>query len=1529
MLQGVKLINSKCLVTGWSLNLLSRNFLINLIVCICGLLSLPAGSVTAPLVEKPKLQRLSIEEGLSQTTVNDLLIDTNGFVWLATENGLNRFDGYRVRRVSPAGGMLDESPVYRLMQDKQDNLWVGTAEEGLLRLVPHTGDFQQILTRTFPYGLEQSQSVEYLLDGDDEGYMWVAFTTEVVRVDSQTHQQQVVFSLTESQQASQHLNRVLLQHQDFLFIGTSNGLFRVDHQMHQTLRLELDPDNISVERNNVKQLYLDEDGRLWVGTVEGLFVVDNALSTSNQYQVELLIPKINIWQIKFYGDAMLLGTDKGLYSYHPKSAELTSWLKLSDGRFEVSDDNIRELEQDKHGNLWLGTNSDGAFRWSVSSLAFRNIHRSSRYGQQLNHDLVWTLAADSGNNFWIGTEHGLSRYQDDSGEIEAIWPENDEYSWENSILGIFPATQGRLWLALPSGLKIFDPVTRSVSAPDVTNPLLMKDLWGTFMDDQGDIWFTNGEGFYHYVPDSTRLTRLDEVSSQLDAARSAGFIGSMPGQPNILLISMAGALWGMNRDSGELFPIHDFKQPDTARYLTPNSVALDGAGILWVAYSGLGLIGVEADGFKLRYQYNANNKLASDAVYGLQLDRQGNLWMSSHAGLMVLNTDTQHIQNYTHQSGLSTMEFNAGAALKLTDGRLVYGSVKGITLFSPEHLQPTPSDTLKVMISELSLLNRTVAAAGQIFNEHAVTLEPDDLGLQVGVTTLDYSNLAQTQYKFSLSGDTNIDYPPISDAEFFVPQFKPGHYVLSVQAVDPISGELSPPAQLSIDVRSPLWASSYAYAFYALVLLIGSGAWFQFRSRQATQLFKAHQEVLESERRLQLALKGSDSGVWDWQADTDHMYQPRLVDELGYHQSAVVITPEHYFELIHVQDRRLYEKEWMRFVQGELDGFDLAYRLRTDSGNWQWYRDMGRVVQREDGRITRVSGTFTNITENRASAEKVRLFGEAFRHTRDWVLILDEQQWPIAANQAICEALGIDPDKALPRQIESSFSTQQLLFFRRILSKMKVNERWRGEQDVLGADKKLHHLMVSIYAVSTDNSTDIGHFIMNMTDISEQKEAQQQLQRLANYDSLTGLPNRSLLLDRIRQAIAHGIRRSSQVAVFFIDLDKFKQVNDSLGHEAGDKLLLEVTQRLTQCLRVDDTVGRLGGDEFLVIIKDFHESDDLRHLATKIIERVEQPIQIGNNQVSVSASVGISLYPADSNTPAELMKAADIAMYHAKALGRNRYQFYSAQMNQQAQQRLLLENQLKAAFKKDEFINYYQPLVNIETGETVGLELLLRWQTSSGVRSPAEFIPVCEELGLIETITWQALERGLADLSTWYESGKQPYLTVNLSAKHLEQGLSVADLLGLLVKYKLPVGALKLEITESALMEDYAKVQDCMDRLHEAGIRFALDDFGTGYSSLKYLKAFPIEKIKIDKSFVQDIGLDGNDEVIIKTTLLMAESLQMKCIAEGIETMQQLTFFREHGCYLLQGYLFSRPVPAQQVLMLLNMDWRESLAVNL
>ncbi|GAB3027700.1 EAL domain-containing protein [Bowmanella dokdonensis] len=1500
------------------------------LLLVCGLLR-SAVLFAAPLIEIPNIFRVSTEEGLSQSTVNSLLLDKAGFLWLATDGGLNRFDGYRIRRIAGSEGELSENSVYELYQDSQGLIWAGTADMGLYKINPDSGDISQALVHYYKEEPTLPQEVE-LVREEQTGKLWVAMTEDLLLFEPDTGHHQVVFGLSEQERAAHHLIRAFAQHGDYLYIGTSAALYQLNTRTGLQRKILFEPEGEYNDSNNVKQLHLDGQGYLWAGTVKGLFrlsIADFESTLDLEIRPLPLLEGRNIWKILPDGEHLLLGTDDGLFRLDSLTGEVQHLLRLTDSRFQISDGSIIDILRDNQGNLWLATWADGAFRWSPHSLKFRNLHRSTRQGKGLSHDVIWSLHQSEDGRLWIGTEDGLSVYLPREDRIEPVplakGPLKPYHS--GGILSILPATEGRLWLGSYEGIKLFDPASGEVRSPLATRPelseILAGDVWGLQQDNEGNLWFASAEGFFRYQPEDQRLVHLESINENLDPGWSNGFVGEMPGQPGKMLVSMAGALWQYDKESAELSKLHQFDQINALRFQTPNSVALDNQGILWIAYSGLGLVGIDANTLETRHYFDKNSKLGSDSVYALLLDEQDNLWMSSHAGIARLNTQTLHLQRFSHLDGLATNEFNDTAVERLMDGRFAYGSVKGLTLFDPASLSPPVTAADSVVISHMDLMSNPLDMPFSDLNGREILLEHDDIGLSVHFSTLQYGELRSTQYQYRLSGTEQISYPASSDSELIIPKLNPGRYQLQIRALDPETGELSKPASVGIRVKYAPLTSPWAYALYALAALGLLAWWRHWQNRQARALMSAHEQSKASEKRLQLALQGSNSGVWDWQSDSDQMYQPRLIRELGYEEGES-IHPSHYLELIHPQDRLVFERDWMRFIQGQMEQFDLSYRLRGQDGQWYWYRDLGRVVQTEDDSISQISGTYTNITDTRASEEKVRLFGEAFRHTRDWVLILNSQQWPIAANQSLCEALGLEADKDLSGQLESCFSTQQILFYRRMMDILGPGEHWRGEQEVLGNDKQLHHVMVNINAVGGRaelESDEIDYYIMVMTDISEQKAAQKELRQLANYDSLTGLPNRNLLLDRIQHAMEHAVRRRSHVAVFFIDLDKFKQVNDSLGHEAGDQLLLEVARRLRGSLRLDDTVGRLGGDEFVVILEDLGDEIELGRLASKIIEEIDQPIQIGNNQVSVSASIGIAIYPQDSDNPSELLKSADIAMYHVKATGRNRYQFFTAEMNTQARAKLALETQLKSAFKAGEFVNFYQPIVDMRKGEAIGFELLLRWQHEERLIPPAEFIPLAEELGLIIPMTWQAMDRGLRDLSEWYKSGKTPYLSVNLSARHLEKGLKPAEIFSLLVKHGLPVSALRLEITESALMEDYGKAKDCMGRLHESGIKFSLDDFGTGYSSLKYLKAFPIQTVKIDKSFVQDIGLDANDEAIIRTTLLMAESLHMNCVAEGIETTEQIRFFEQHGCHLLQGYLFSRPVPADKVPTLLSRDW--------
>jgi diguanylate cyclase (GGDEF)-like protein len=430
-------------------------------------------------------------------------------------------------------------------------------------------------------------------------------------------------------------------------------------------------------------------------------------------------------------------------------------------------------------------------------------------------------------------------------------------------------------------------------------------------------------------------------------------------------------------------------------------------------------------------------------------------------------------------------------------------------------------------------------------------------------------------------------------------------------------------------------------------------------------------------------------------------------------------------------------------------------------------------------------------------------------------------------------------------------------------------------------------------------------------EIEERRLADQRVVHMAHHDALTGLPNRTLLADRIGQAIARAHRSGGKLAVLFLDLDRFKNVNDSFGHAIGDLLLTAVAARLTASRRDEDTVARLGGDEFIISIPDVAGTAEAETVAARILADLAKPFTISGHQLHADGSIGIALYPADGETAETLMRNADTAMYHAKESGRANYQFFSAQMSERVNHRLSTETSLRRALERGEFAMHYQPLVTLKTGRLDGAEALLRWpQPNQRLVSPAEFIPIAEDTGLIVPLGEWVLLEACAQAQAWQTHRPGLRIAVNLSARQFRQKNLIRMIEQVLGETGLAPNLLELELTEGMLMHNVEEAAVTLVQLHEMGVRLAIDDFGTGYSSLSYLKSFPIHTVKIDRSFVRDISTDPDDAAIVTAIVAMARGLNLKVTAEGVQTEEQAAFLRSLACDLAQGFHFGRPMPA-------------------
>jgi diguanylate cyclase (GGDEF)-like protein/PAS domain S-box-containing protein len=667
-----------------------------------------------------------------------------------------------------------------------------------------------------------------------------------------------------------------------------------------------------------------------------------------------------------------------------------------------------------------------------------------------------------------------------------------------------------------------------------------------------------------------------------------------------------------------------------------------------------------------------------------------------------------------------------------------------------------------------------------------------------------------------------------------------------------------------------------------------------------------------SEERLALALDSAQEGLWDWDMKNDQVYYSRrYCDMLGYTSEELGATGASWLACLHPEDRALAGQRLSAWVKERIPHYESSFRLRHRDGSYRWLHYRGQMLLDEAGQPSRFIGTASDITQRRADEDSLRQAAAVFDSTLEGVLVTDREQRIVHINPAFSRITGYTAEEVLgkrPTMLKSGRHDGD--FYRGLWHALESRGSWSGEVWNRRKSGEVFPIWQCIRSIRDENGT-LSHYVAVFSDVSAIKHSQHELDYLAHHDALTALPNRLLFGERIEQAIQRG-----RGALLLLDLDHFKIVNESLGHNTGDQLLKLIGERLSEAVGASVTLARLGGDEFGLLSSECAETDQASQLALELLDSFAQPFVISGETLFVSASIGISLFPDDGDSVEQLLRNADSALFRAKSSGRQTFSFYSQDMTALAQQRVRLEAELRQALEQNELRVHYQPIHRLADQQMVGAEALVRWQhPERGLVPPGEFIPVAEDSGLIGAIDTWVLEQVCSQMRRWQTQGLQlEFIAVNVSSRLFSRGELDLQVERVLRETGLNPAQLELEVTESAVMDDPVRAEELLNQLRHLGIHLAIDDFGTGYSSLARLKRLPVNKLKLDQSFVRGLPQDSADAAIARAVVTLGQSLGLHVLAEGIETEEQATYLRESGCGYGQGYWFGRPQPAEQFL---------------
>jgi len=805
------------------------------------------------------LSRISTEEGLSVGHITDIIQDDVGFIWLGTEMGINKFDGYEITRVKGSEGILERSHIVDLHNDNKGSIWIGTQKSGIFSFDTNSGETRHIL---WPTNEENKRKVSFYISiaSKDDGTILIANHDQIFKISSNKQTLQSVVKLDSVIDKKEIIEQIYIKN-SIIFITTSKKLFIYDLVNKQLKAVEFPLGTTSKTNQHKKPIYISND-TLWIGTLNGLYSLPMSqiykFMVMKNYSLNFNHEVINlaIWGIIHDDNNLHLATSNGMYIFYGDKKLKNLW-QFSSSKYQLTDNTIYKLLLDKNKNIWATSLSDGVYYWRPSTGNFVNVY-SKNNEVKISDNVVWSFSKSDENTLWIGTENGLNELNLTNFDINSYLVSEKEKA--DSINYIFQY-KNDLLLVTDSGLKYFDLISKKLKPitllQDSDSKILKSWMTGAYLDSFGYLWFVSGKGYYKFELKTGKLQKFDLSETGVVVEGTHRFLGVLPNK-NMMLFSTQGQLWGINLLSNSTSLIYEIPIEQKGRLFEVESWLVDKNNILWLAFMGDSLVGLNADDFTSIHRLTNPSDLKDNIIYGLQMDMQGDIWFSSHTGIYHLRQDTMFIEHFSIHDGLSSNEFNEGAYLKINEDLFVYGSPSGITLFSPSKLKPKQHILPKVEFSHISLLSPTTGKRNISTFTDKLTLNHEDIGLELRFSTLEYERQKEVEYEFWLDGADKWTYPLSNINSMQFGKLSPGDYKFNVRAQSPFTGEVGDVSKLNIIVRYAPFNSPIAYLLYLAMLITILYFWHRNRTNHIKELTQAHIEMRKTHDEMVVAKQSAE-----------------------------------------------------------------------------------------------------------------------------------------------------------------------------------------------------------------------------------------------------------------------------------------------------------------------------------------------------------------------------------------------------------------------------------------------------------------------------------------------------------------------------------------------------------------------------------------------------------------------------------------------------------------------------------------------